>query len=1230
MNLKMTLLSVLGFLLIGISLNAQQYSITTDHPDANYSVGESVNFLVHSNVSATVTYEITRGKFLDPIKTGQLNLAPNQTQTISYTSNEPGALHIAVKNNWSFAGGAAIVGANEIGFYGSEPGDFDSFWNGVKNELNGVPMNPVVSPLSSTSYSNTYTVQLGNIDGRKVYGRLHVPKGAGPFPAVVEMPAYGSGPISGRYELAERTNCIVLAISIHNAPVTSSDPNAYSPDDPSNRDLNYHKHSITAGIRAIDYLVTRNDFNGSEIAIVGESQGGGLGLLLAGIDNRVDVLAIASTSMSNHAGLIEGHPSGFPGYLNIPMVTGDNATINNLLQAMPYYDAVLAAKRFHGPTLLLTSYDDKLTDSETQFAGFNQLDGPKVMIHNLSGGHDDRPRFTANIFGILRRYFPAAQTPPFPWASSYKGYGVQAGPDKTGNANQPVSLVASIEKDLQSNPSISTHWRKVSGPGNVSFSNQNSYSTTANFSQQGTYVLEFVGKDLEHLNNEGLFFTTADRVVVTIGNGTNPNQIDLALSLSADATEVPNNTPVTFNLTLTNSGPSDAHNIQSRFQLPSGLVYSGHSAAEGTYQAGSGFWSLSKLSVGASRTLTVTAVLEADIPTTVFAQVTAATEPDVDSAPNNNNGSIPNEDDETAVTIIPQGNGSGGGCNTISGFNKMGELNGHGYYLSNQVLNWNEANAFVQAKGGYLATITTSNENEFIRTRLNNKLAYIGFNDSANEGVGEWANGEPVSIALSYNNSDLRDYASMNFWNGTWEMLEPTVTKYFVMEKACSDIGSGILTINCPQNINIMTGGNSALVNWDLPMVQTTCTASSNVSIEQLTNFTPGTNFSVGTYNIIYQATDQCGNTEQCSFVVTVQNNSSGGDCGQITGFTKIGSHEGHSYYLSDGEYNWVHAKNLAESHEGYLTTISTSAENTFIKSNIGNYQVFIGLHDSNSEGNLQWSNGEPISLNNVYNNTNSRDYALINFWNGNWEMQNEHVAKRFVMEKNCGASTGTVPSCDVVSGFSKLGELNNHGFYISLDKANWHNADVHTKALGGYLAAVSSLEENTLIRSSIGNTQAFIGLTDENGYFQWANGEPVSLNLSYHNTSSRNFAMINFWDGSWELQNSQVEKHYILEKTCAAANYKMMPVPTLQAEKGDLFPNPTNEEVTIRLNLVEEANVTFKILNMQGQEKLTTQKYLNIGFNEVLFDLIDLPQGSYMIMARGDKTNLIWKFIKN
>jgi len=60
---------------------------------------------------------------------------------------------------------------------------------------------------------------------------------------------------------------------------------------------------------------------------------------------------------------------------------------------------------------------------------------------------------------------------------------------------------------------------------------------------------------------------------------------------------------VTFTVTATNNGPSDASGVQVTDQLPAGLTYVSSTPSAGTYTSGTGVWDIGTLANGGSATL---------------------------------------------------------------------------------------------------------------------------------------------------------------------------------------------------------------------------------------------------------------------------------------------------------------------------------------------------------------------------------------------------------------------------------------------------------------------------------------------------------------------------------------------------------------------------------------------------------------------------------------------------
>lgn len=110
-------------------------------------------------------------------------------------------------------------------------------------------------------------------------------------------------------------------------------------------------------------------------------------------------------------------------------------------------------------------------------------------------------------------------------------------------------------------------------------------------------------------------------------------------------------------------------------------------------------------------------------------------------------------------------------------------VNNHWYKRFDLSMSWHAARDFCLAQGGYLATITDFNENQFVYEQLvtsSTNMPWIGMTDEEKEGIWKWVTGEPfnyVHWAGSEPNNcrGIEDYGSMflpsdpegrkGFWN---------------------------------------------------------------------------------------------------------------------------------------------------------------------------------------------------------------------------------------------------------------------------------------------------------------------------------------------------------------------------------------------------------------------------------------------------------------------------------
>ena len=130
-----------------------------------------------------------------------------------------------------------------------------------------------------------------------------------------------------------------------------------------------------------------------------------------------------------------------------------------------------------------------------------------------------------------------------------------------------------------------------------------------------------------------------------------PQLVDLALTKVVDDPTPNVGDIVTFELALTNQGPSTATGVVVRDQLPEGLVAAEIVASHGVYDSVLGLWQVGEIPVGTRPTLEIDARVEVPDPLVNQAEVILCDQPDLDSTPDND---VESEDDYASVEVTPQ------------------------------------------------------------------------------------------------------------------------------------------------------------------------------------------------------------------------------------------------------------------------------------------------------------------------------------------------------------------------------------------------------------------------------------------------------------------------------------------------------------------------------------------------------------------------------------------------
>jgi cephalosporin-C deacetylase-like acetyl esterase len=397
------------FLLIVISVNLLSQSnsglvkviIAPDHKDWTYKTGEQAKFsaevLMYGNPIENVTVDYEAGPEMFPdIKKEGVVLKNGRTE-FTGTMRTPGFYRVRV---WAIVDGKRYEGLATAAFEpekiqpaSKDPEDFENFWSNAIAAARKVNLDPKLTliPERCTGDANVYHISYQNeAPGSRFYGILVVPRKPGKYPAILKVPGAGIRPYAGDTRMASQ-GFITLEVGIHGIPVTldpqvyidlnSGALNNYPGIRMDDRNLHYYRRVYLGCVRAVDFIFSLPEFDGSNIAVTGGSQGGALTITTAALDKRIKFAAGFYPALCDHEGYLNKRAGGWPHYFrNREPKPGE-------LEAIAYYDVVNFARRVTVPGLYSWGFNDLTCPPTSMYAAYNVIRAPKELKLFQETGH---------------------------------------------------------------------------------------------------------------------------------------------------------------------------------------------------------------------------------------------------------------------------------------------------------------------------------------------------------------------------------------------------------------------------------------------------------------------------------------------------------------------------------------------------------------------------------------------------------------------------------------------------------------------------------------------------------------------------------------------------------------------------------------------------------------------------------------------------------------------------
>jgi cephalosporin-C deacetylase-like acetyl esterase len=161
------------------------------------------------------------------------------------------------------------------------PAYFEAYWDRLDEDLACLHSQPLLDPLPrhSSDRFNSYAVRLTSCGPYRIFGFLSVPVGIGRFPALLEIPRYGS--VNNPPHWNDRCRYVVLTL-MHRGQRLADEPYAAAYpglmtegiEDP---DKFIYRGIVADCLRGAEFLIAYPDVDGGRVGIRGHD----LGLLVA-------------------------------------------------------------------------------------------------------------------------------------------------------------------------------------------------------------------------------------------------------------------------------------------------------------------------------------------------------------------------------------------------------------------------------------------------------------------------------------------------------------------------------------------------------------------------------------------------------------------------------------------------------------------------------------------------------------------------------------------------------------------------------------------------------------------------------------------------------------------------------------------------------------------------------------------------------------------------------------
>ena len=305
-----------------------------------------------------------------------------------------------------------------------DPEDFDEFWADTLEQSRAAAGSTAVSVVpvdAGLATIDVFDVTFPGFDGQPVRAWLRMPRHrSGDLPLLVQYVGYGGGrgrptenllfSSAGFAHFYMDTRGQGSSWSAGDTPdiaVTGPSIPGFLTRGIESRETYYYRRLFTDAVRAVEIARELPGVDGSRVAVLGGSQGGGIALAVAGLVPGLAAVIPFVPFLCDFPRALTIHDND-PYHEVVRYLATHRDRVDQVHETLAYFDGVNFSRRATAPAWFSAALMDETCKPSTVFGAYNAYAGPKQLdVWTYNGHEGGGPDSDAASVRILRAVFAA-------------------------------------------------------------------------------------------------------------------------------------------------------------------------------------------------------------------------------------------------------------------------------------------------------------------------------------------------------------------------------------------------------------------------------------------------------------------------------------------------------------------------------------------------------------------------------------------------------------------------------------------------------------------------------------------------------------------------------------------------------------------------------------------------------------------------------------------------------